>query len=313
MPPAALPPDEAARLAALHRLGVLDTPPDAALDGLARVAALLCGTPMALVSLVDQHRQWFKARVGLEACEGARDAAFCAHAILETALLEVADTQADPRFADNPLVTGPPHIRFYAGVPLRDGEGLALGTLCVLDTVPRQLTPAQREGLTHLAGLTLQHLLRVSAGGEMLGAARAALDALPIIAFERDERGACTFVNAEWRRVTGMTLTDALGTGWLRGIHPDDRERLTREWDASVTRGEVLASTYRYQRPDGTVTWVEGQACPRRDAAGRLLGFLGTAVDVGQRRQSEAALRVSEARASPMPSRPPTMGCGTGR
>ena len=129
MPPAALPPDEAARLAALRRLGVLDTPPDTALDDLARVAALLCGTPMALVSLVDQHRQWFKARVGFEACESARDAAFCAHAILETALLEVADTQADPRFADNPLVTGPPHVRFYAGVPLRDGDGLALGTL----------------------------------------------------------------------------------------------------------------------------------------------------------------------------------------
>ncbi|MBK8003423.1 MAG: PAS domain S-box protein [Gemmatimonadetes bacterium] len=134
------------------------------------------------------------------------------------------------------------------------------------------------------------------AADERLAAARAALDALPIIAFERDERGACTFVNAEWRRVTGMTLADALGTGWLQGIHPDDRARLTREWDAAVARGETLASTYRYQRPDGSTTWVEGQACPRRDAAGRLLGYLGTAVDVGLRRQSEAALRVSEAR-----------------
>ncbi len=294
MPPAALPPDETARLAALRRLGVLDTPPDPALDDLARVAALLCGTPMACVSLVDQGRQWFKARVGVEARETSRDAAFCAHAILEAGLLEVADATTDPRVADSPLVSGAPGIRFYAGVPLRDEAGLALGALCVMDTVPRQLSPAQREGLTRLAGLALRHLLRAPV--EALAAARAALDALPIIAFEHDESGACTFVNAEWRRVTAMPLGDALGTGWLRAVHPEDRERLAREWEAAVARGEAVASTYRYQRPDGTITWVEGEACPRRDAAGRLLGYLGTAVDVGPRRQSEAALRVSERR-----------------
>jgi CheY-like chemotaxis protein len=146
----ALPADEPARLATLRALDVLDTPPDRVLDELAHVASRVCGTPVALVGLVDEARQWLKARVGLALAEIRRDVALCAHAIHGRELLEVADAHVDPRFADNPLVTGPPHLRFYAGAPLIV-DGAAVGTLCVIDVVPRALTADQRDALRALA------------------------------------------------------------------------------------------------------------------------------------------------------------------
>ena len=129
MSAAPLPPDEAERLALLHALALLDSPPEPALDRITRLAARLLNVPIALVSLIDRDRQWFKSRVGLDATETPRDQAFCAHAILQTAPLVVGDATQDPRFLDNPLVTDAPGIRFYAGVPIRTSGGVALGTL----------------------------------------------------------------------------------------------------------------------------------------------------------------------------------------
>jgi hypothetical protein len=147
-----VPADEAARLAALLAHEVLDTPPEQAFDDLARVAALLCGTPIALVSLVDGTRQWFKARVGLDAEQTPRAVAFCAHALAAPEeVFVVEDALADARFAANPLVAGAPGIRFYAGAPLVNADGHALGTLCVIDAVPRTLPPAHAAALKALA------------------------------------------------------------------------------------------------------------------------------------------------------------------
>lgn len=151
LPNAPHPPDEPARIAALDATRLLDTPPEPAFDDLARIASLICGTPIALISLVDRERQWFKARVGLEAGETPRDQAFCAHAVLSRELLEVPDACSDSRFSDNPLVTGEPGIRFYAGAPLEVAGGQRIGTLCVIDTVARTLDAAQREALSALA------------------------------------------------------------------------------------------------------------------------------------------------------------------
>ncbi|HEY1082094.1 MAG TPA: GAF domain-containing protein, partial [Prosthecobacter sp.] len=149
---APLPEDEEHRLAVLREYEILDTPPEVAFDGLTQLAAHICQTPMALVSLIDQDRQWFKAQVGLSASETPRDMAFCAHAILRPdELMEVRDATQDDRFAGNPLVTGDPHIRYYAGAPLVAHDNQPLGTLCVIDRQPRKLTPAQLEALQTLS------------------------------------------------------------------------------------------------------------------------------------------------------------------
>ncbi|KAB7764851.1 sensor domain-containing diguanylate cyclase [Xanthomonas maliensis] len=146
------PANEDERLAALQACAILDSAPEPAYDRWAADAANVCATPMALISLVDAQRQWFKARVGMQPAETPRELSFCAHALLAPdQVLEVNDARSDPRFADNALVTGAPHIRFYAGAPLVTADGHALGTLCVLDQQPRRLSAAERTALQALA------------------------------------------------------------------------------------------------------------------------------------------------------------------
>ena len=145
------PSNESSRLAALLRFELLDTPAEAMFDNITALAAQICETPIALISLVDAERQWFKSRQGLDARETPRELAFCAHAINGETLFEVENALLDPRFRDNPLVTGAPDIRFYAGMPLADSEGHNLGTLCVIDRQPRQLSVQQKGALKLLA------------------------------------------------------------------------------------------------------------------------------------------------------------------
>jgi len=154
----ALPPDETLRLAALRGTGLLDTPREERFDRLTRMARQLLGVKISVVSLVDSDRQWFKSCDGLDAEATSRDVSFCGHTILQPDIFEVPDALLDPRFADNPLVLGPPNIRFYAGAPLRSPEGLRLGSLCVIHDEPRQLDPAQRRTLRDLADLVEQEI-----------------------------------------------------------------------------------------------------------------------------------------------------------
>jgi GAF domain-containing protein len=159
------PTNESERLNALRGYELLDTESEAAFDAMTRLAATLCRVPIALVSLIDENRQWFKSQCGLPGVSSTGlDVSFCGHAILQNGIFEVPDALEDPRFADNPLVTGEPHVRFYAGMPLIEPGGMPLGTLCVIDRKPRKLTKRQRLQLEDLAqsvvGLILMRIRR---------------------------------------------------------------------------------------------------------------------------------------------------------
>lgn len=200
--------DEERRLAVLRAYGVLDTPRERAFDDLTRLAAEICGAPIAVVSLVDRARQWFKSAVGIDAVEVPREVSFCSQAI-ETPErpLVVRDAADDPRFAQNPLVTGDPHVRFYAGVPLVVPTGEALGALCVIDRVPRELSEAQLEALATLSRQVIAHL-------EL----RSRIRSLELVAEERDE---LVRTLEAFRRVIDIT-----SDGILTGVRWDDTARV---------------------------------------------------------------------------------------
>ena len=149
---------EAARLAALDRYAILDTDPEQSFDDLVILASYICKTPIALLSLLDDHRQWFKSTVGVQVRETPLEMSICAHAIKQEDLFIVPDTLQDTRFRENPMVVGEPHIRFYAGAPLINEDGFALGTLCVLDRQPRELDPEQKQALKSLRQLALKQM-----------------------------------------------------------------------------------------------------------------------------------------------------------
>ncbi len=153
--------DEQRRLEALRRMSVLDSPPDPAFDRLTRLARNIFDVPIALVSLVDERRQWFKSKVGVDVTETPRSWAFCGYTIQSAGIMEVLDARKDRRFTENPLVLGAPFIRYYAGMPLDVGDGLRLGTLCVIDILPRPpLNTPEREILEDLGALVVDEILR---------------------------------------------------------------------------------------------------------------------------------------------------------
>src|SRR6476661_333980 len=143
--------NEKARIEALHKYRILDTDPEKAFDDLTILAAHICQTPVALISLIDSERQWFKSRVGIDVTETPREVSFCAVAIQQPNLFIVPDATKDPRFSTNPFVVSDPKVRFYAGAPFSSSDGHPLGTLCVVDTVPRELTPSQEAALLALS------------------------------------------------------------------------------------------------------------------------------------------------------------------
>lgn len=159
-----LPANESDRLQALRQLLILDTPPEERFDRIVAFAAQEFDMPIVLVSLIDEHRQWFKARVGLQACETDRGISFCGHAILQSEILVVPDVALDERFFDNPLVTEAPHIQFYAGAQLKMPTGQSIGTLCLIDRVPRQLDDIDLAVLASLRDLAIEELVRRAQG-----------------------------------------------------------------------------------------------------------------------------------------------------
>ena len=216
---------ESARIHELRSFAVLDSPPEEAFDAIVRLAANVCETPVALISLVDEARQWFKARVGWDVEEIPREIAFCAHAIEGSDLCLVPDARNDQRFCDNPLVIGEPHIRFYAGMPLLSSDGFALGTLCVIDRVPRNaLTSQQSRCLALLARevvtqLELRRALRQTREGNIaLHEINSDLEAFSA-AVAHDLRAPLRHIDAFASMLNEHSTGDVVTQRWIAGIH----------------------------------------------------------------------------------------------
>ena len=160
MQEARLPENEASRVATLRSLGILDTPREDRFDQYTRITARIFDMPIALINLVDRNRQWFKSAEGIDSDETPRNISFCGHAILGDSVFEVRNARRDPRFRDNPLVLEPPHVRFYAGAPLEAPDGHKLGTLCIIDSVPRQLSDDEKTMLKNLADMVVGEMMR---------------------------------------------------------------------------------------------------------------------------------------------------------
>ena len=429
MSSARIPIDESSRLRSLAELDVLDSAPEREFDALVQAAALVCDVPISLISLIDTDRQWFKANIGLPGVtETPRELAFCAHAILQDGIFEVADARLDPRFADSALVIGDPNIRFYAGATLRLSDGSHVGTLCVIDHQPRQLNAKQRDVLGHLAAaavralegrraLLAERVLRETAHhaaavlsnsldaivtlsldgrvthwnaaaqrlfgytaaemlgepvtklvppyrstekedlktklkgsltgfnfetvrmhrdgeaiavsislapirnakGELTGATKIirdireqahAADVLaesesrfkalsetsPLGVFATDTQGACTYTNAQWQAIYGLTLAQSLGDGWASALHPDDQAAVFAEWQRTAAWGVDFDMEFRIHRSDGQTRHVRSRARGNSATDGMVTGYVGSVEDVTEQRATVAQLALSEQR-----------------
>ena len=297
--PASRPWTEAERLAALHAYDVLDTEPEAAFDEIVALIARICDAPIAVVNLIDQGRQWFKAEVGLGVRETPLDTSFCAHALLQQDGMVVPDATADSRFACNPLVTGESHLRFYAGVLLKTSEGLPIGTLCVLDTEvrPEGLDDLQTQALTTLSHqvmsqLELRRALRLRSQSQD-SADRAIAAAEYVGAFDWDIVNDRVVADARFAEIYGVDPAAAARGApisvFLGAIHPDDLEATQARISAAMETFGEFETEYRVLA-DGRERWVlaTGEVYP--DARANPVRFAGVAVDITARKAVELAL-----------------------
>lgn len=297
--PLPIDPNEWHRQQALNELGVLDTLPEPVFDAITAAAAAACGVPIALVSLVDADRQWFKSNIGLPGVEQTpREVAFCDHAIRGSQLFEVPSAEDDARFAGNPLVTGEPHIRFYAGAPIELPGGERIGTVCVIDREPRRLTPAQRsllDGLGRVASAALIDRQRQLALSRQVAVSEARYRAIvedqsELISLAGPE-GVLSFVNQAYARHYGLPAEQMLGRNLLDFVAAGDRTAVASHLDRVVAGREISKSVNRTRSSGGDERWVEWTNRPLLDAAGRCTAIHSVGRDVTEQHLAEARLR----------------------
>lgn len=320
---------EAERLEALRSLRILDTPPEPHFDAVCRTAQSLFGVPIALVSLVEEDRQWLKAKCGVDVESTSRDVAFCHHTILGDDVLVVEDAALDPRFSDNPFVTGEPHIRFYAGAPLVLRPGLRMGSLCVIDTVPRTFSLTQRQQLADLAQIVVAHLrlheMRLASEeeaerrraseallreqSEALAQRKASLretnrllslaEQIAHVGHWRvDARSGERTWSDEVLRIYGLAVAPkSIGPDDALALyHPDDREQVRDAVSRALTSGEPFDLQARIVRPTGEVRTIVARGLADRDDAGAVSAIVGTLMDITDLVRARDDLETTSAR-----------------
>ena len=268
-------------------------------DDLNTFLAALCEVPVALVTVMDDQIHRFLARVGTDLTESPRAISFCTHAMEGVQIMEVPDAAHDPRFAENPLVTGDLALRFYAGLPLVSAEGVAFGSVCVFDVKPRAgLTPLQRQGMEVVARAALARLdTERGDREESLAAARrrhaledserrfrTLADTMPQMVWSALPDGAHDYFNARWYEFTGVPDGTTDGESWNGVFHPDDQERAWGLWSESLATGDPYQIEYRLRHRDGTYRWVLGRALPVCDADGAITRWFGTCTDIHEQK-----------------------------
>ena len=282
--------NEEERVKKLHQSGLLDSPSERMFDAIVMRAAEICETPIALISLVDGQRQWFKAKVGLDISETDRDHAFCSHTILQDQLMVVPDARLDERFAKNPLVSGEPNIRFYAGVPLVTSDGAALGSLCVIDRKPRALTPDQTAQLKVLAeSARLLVDMRASPMGEIFEKAAAATIEGFTVADARKPDMPLIFANEAFYKITGYTEEEVLGRNcrFLQGAgtNPKDLQTIKESLQA---KQKCVVELRNYTKA-GKEFWNRLTIIPLVDRNGELTYAVGLQADITEAKEAELA------------------------
>lgn len=308
-------PNEIQRLSALHRYQMMDTSAEEVFDNFTYLASQICETPIALITLLDEKRQWFKSKIGIDATETAREISFCGHAILQEELFEIPNALEDARFHDNPLVTGNLHLRFYAGMPLITHDGYGLGTLCVIDKVPRTLTDEQRTSLKMLAKQVVAqvesrtHRLELVALNEKLAEKTAFFDSIfssvdqSIIS--TDVEGNITSFNIGAEKLLGYQAVEMIGKQ-PQIFHDTDEviayaNELSTLLDTQIEPGFEVFVIKAKQGHSDTRKWTyiskEGHRIPVRltvtamyDNAGALIGFLGVATNITASEKAKASL-----------------------
>lgn len=277
------------RLTVMASFGLDELMDDRELSQIVQFAAKLCGAPISLVSLVEEQRQRFLARAGLLTSETPRPTSFCAHAMMEREPMVVPDALLDPRFERNPLVTGEPKIRFYAGAPLLSAEGAPLGSLCVIDTEPRPggLTDLQREGLEVLAASVMR---RLNARREYLAVQeqlvresmrlRKMAEHIPVLAWAARPDGSLEFGNSALYEYFGTEDLSEIDLSDM--IHPSDSEEVERLRRKSREEGGRWDTEARVRRADGEYRWMVLRAWPMRDAKGEIETWFGAGIDIDE-------------------------------
>lgn len=306
---------EAERLRVLRSFDILDTDPEQAFDDVLQLAARICDAPIGMVSLAVGDRQWFQARDGVDVSDIGRAGAFCQYSMSRPGVTQVRDAAEDPRFADHALVTGKSAFRFYAGAPLIDDQGLALGVLCVFDTRPRPqgLDETQLMTMDVLARQVMALLERRRALHERrrsdeaataaVEAARlvteklaesdarfqAIADSMPQMVWSSRPDGHHDYYNARWYAFTGAAEGSTLGDAWGDMIHPEDQQQARAAWRASLDTGEPYEMEYRLRHHTGAYFWTLGRAMPIRNASGVVTRWFGTGTDIAEMKRLEQA------------------------